>query len=47
MVKIDKNGQNGLKSSLMVQNGLKWSNMVKNGQNGPKLWKMVKIGLKW
>ena len=31
MVKIAKNGQNGLKSSKMVLNGLKWSKMVQNG----------------
>ena len=29
MVKIAKNGQNGLKSSKMVPNGLKWYKMVK------------------
>ena len=31
----------------MVQDGPKWSKIVKNGKNGPKWSKMVKIGLKW
>ena len=31
MVKITKNGQNGLKSFKMVPNGLEWSKMVQNG----------------
>ena len=32
MVKIAKNGQNGLKWSKMVQNSSKWSKMVQNGE---------------
>ena len=44
MVKIAKNGQNGLKWSKMVQmveNGQKWSKMVKNG--GPDLKRAQRI----
>ena len=41
MVKIAKNGQNGLKWPKIVPNGQKWSKMVKNGQNGLKWSKML------
>ena len=34
MVKMVKNGQNGLKWSKMVKNGQKWSKMVKMVKNG-------------
>ena len=47
MVKIAKNGQNGLKWSKMVPTGPKWSKMVKTVkmvQNGLKWSKMVKNG---
>ena len=42
MVKIPKNGQNGLKLSKMVGNGLKWSQKVRNGKKWFKMVKMVK-----
>ena len=50
IVKIAKNGQNGLIWSKMVQNDEKWSNLSKIVQMGPKWSKwsnMVQNSSKW